>query len=164
MSRRLGVLISGRGSNLQSIIDAVADGRLNATIALVLSNRPEAAGLQRARQAGIEALTLAPRDYADRDTYDRAVAHALEARRVDVVCLAGFMRLVGTPLLDLHLSLRCSRRVNHDHTIDFDGHNYEIAPTLRKTVTLVHHPSRQFWILEHSPIDVWPTILGHFTL
>ena len=67
-------------------------------------------------------------------------------------------------LLDLHLSLRCSRRVNQDHTIDFDGHNYEIAPTLRKTVTLIHHPRRRFWILEHSPIEVWPTILGHFTL
>ena len=67
-------------------------------------------------------------------------------------------------LLDLHLSLRCSRRVNQDHSIDFDGHNYEIAPTLRKTVTLIHHPRRRFWILEHSPIEVWPTILGHFTL
>jgi hypothetical protein len=75
------------------------------------------------------------------------------------------MRLT-TPaaLLDLHFSLRCSRRVNHDHTIDFDGHNYEIAPTLRKTVTLVCHPLRRFCILEYPPKDVWPTILGHFTL
>ena len=77
----------------------------------------------------------------------------------------GRMRLTPpAALLDLHLSLRCSRRVNHDHTIDFDGHHYEIAPTLRKIVTLVHHPRRRFWILEHSPKDVWPTILGHFTL
>ncbi len=67
-------------------------------------------------------------------------------------------------LLDLHLSLRCSRRVNHDHSIDFDGHNYEIAPTLRKTVTLIHHHRLRFWILEHPPKDVWPTILGRFTL
>ena len=76
-------------------------------------------------------------------------------------------RLRPTPpasLLDLHLSLRCSRRVNHDHTIDFEGHNYQIASTLRKTVTIVHHPQRRFWILDHPPTDVWPTILGHFTL
>jgi hypothetical protein len=67
-------------------------------------------------------------------------------------------------LLDLHFSLRCSRRVNHDHTIDFEGQNYEIASTLRKTVTLVHHPLRRFWITELPPTDVWPTILAHFTL
>jgi hypothetical protein len=76
-------------------------------------------------------------------------------------------RIRPTPpatLLDLHLSLRTTRRVNHDHTIDFDGHNYEIAPTLRKTVTLAYHPHRCFWILEHPPKAIWPTILGHFTL
>ncbi len=76
-------------------------------------------------------------------------------------------RMRPTPpaaLLDLHLSLRCSRRFNHDHTIDFDGHNYEVAPTLRKTVTLIHHPRPRFWILEHPPKDVWPAISGHFTL
>ena len=67
-------------------------------------------------------------------------------------------------LLDLHLSLRCSRRINHDQTIDFEGHNYQIASTLRKTVTIVHHPQRRLWILEHPPTDVWPTILAHFTL
>ena len=67
-------------------------------------------------------------------------------------------------LLDLQLSRCCSRRVNHDHPIDFEGHNYRVAPTLRKTVTLVHHPRRRFWILEQPPKDVWPTISGHFTL
>ena len=67
-------------------------------------------------------------------------------------------------LLDLHLSLRCSRRVNNDHTIDFDGRNYEITPTLRKTVTLVLHPRLRFWVLELPPKDVWTPILGHFTL
>jgi phosphoribosylglycinamide formyltransferase 1 len=97
--RRLGVLISGRGSNLQSIIDAVREKRLDAEIAVVLSNRIEAAGLQRAREAGIETRCLSPRDYTGRDAYDRAVAAALHAHHVDVVCLAGFMRLVGPPLL-----------------------------------------------------------------
>ena len=68
-------------------------------------------------------------------------------------------------LLDLHISLRCSRRVNHDHTIDFDDRNYDITPpTLRKIVTLVHHPRLRFWVLELPPKDVWPPILGHFTL
>jgi phosphoribosylglycinamide formyltransferase-1 len=100
-SRRLiGILISGRGSNLQSILDAIASRRLDATVSLVLSNRADAPGLQRARDAGIEALHLNPRDYADRDAYDRAIAARLQACRVRVVCLAGFMRLVGQPLLD----------------------------------------------------------------
>ena len=94
------MLISGRGSNLQSIIDAVAGGRLTATIAVVISNRADAPGLLRAREAGIEALHLNPRGYADRDAYDRAIVDALTARRVDLMCLAGFMRLVGPPLLD----------------------------------------------------------------
>jgi phosphoribosylglycinamide formyltransferase-1 len=97
---RLGVLISGRGSNLQAIIDAVADGRVPATVAIVISNRADAAGLQRARDAGIETLSLDPREHADRDAYDSAIADALRARRVDLVCLAGFMRLVGPRLLE----------------------------------------------------------------
>lgn len=99
-SRSLGVLISGRGSNLQAIIDAIAARRLDATIAIVVSNRAGAEGLQRARNAGIEAVHLSPRDYPDRDAYDRAVADLLLARGVALVCLAGFMRLVGRPLLD----------------------------------------------------------------
>jgi phosphoribosylglycinamide formyltransferase-1 len=97
--RRLGVLISGRGSNLQSIIQAISQGRLEAQIAIVVSNRHEAAGLKRATEAGIETACLTPRDYAGRDAYDRALAATMEARGVDLVCLAGFMRLVGAPLL-----------------------------------------------------------------
>src|SRR4051812_34323852 len=97
---RLGVLISGRGSNLQSIIDAISAGELAASIAVVISNRADAQGLQRARDAGVEATSISPRDYADRDAYDRALVDLLLARRVSLVCLAGFMRLVGQPLLD----------------------------------------------------------------
>jgi phosphoribosylglycinamide formyltransferase-1 len=97
---RLGILISGRGSNLQSIIDAIRDGRLDATIAVVISNRDGIAGLRRAGDAGIEAIYLDPRDYADRDAYDRALADLLRQRQVDLVCLAGFMRLVRAPLLE----------------------------------------------------------------
>jgi phosphoribosylglycinamide formyltransferase 1 len=97
---RLGVLISGRGSNLQAIIDAVRTGSLDATIAIVISDRAGATGLRRATEAGIETHWLNPKDYPDRDGYDRALAGILTERRVDVVCLAGFMRLVGRPLLD----------------------------------------------------------------
>jgi phosphoribosylglycinamide formyltransferase-1 len=97
---RLGVLISGRGSNLQSIISAIADRRLDARIAAVVSNRADAPGLEHARAAGIETIHLNPRDYPTRDAYDQAIASALIACGVSLVCLAGFMRLVGRPLLD----------------------------------------------------------------
>jgi phosphoribosylglycinamide formyltransferase 1 len=100
MNRRLAVLISGRGSNLQSISDAIAGGTLDATIAVVVSNRADAAGLLRARAAGIETIVLSARDYADRVAYDRALADVLRSHGVGLVCLAGFMRLVGQPLLD----------------------------------------------------------------
>lgn len=100
MTRRLGVLISGRGSNLQSIIDATRRGELDATIAVVVSNRPDAAGLLRAREAGLQAVCLQQRDFDSRDAYDTAVADVLKAHGVELVCLAGFMRMVGAPLLE----------------------------------------------------------------
>lgn len=100
MNRRLGVLISGRGSNLQALIDATRDGRLDASIAVVISNRADAVGLERARRAGIEALCIDHRASPSRDEHDRAVARELSARGVGLVCLAGYMRLIGAPLLD----------------------------------------------------------------
>jgi phosphoribosylglycinamide formyltransferase 1 len=96
----IGVLISGRGSNLQALIDAIADGHLAARIAVVISNRPSAGGLARATAAGVETLVLDHRGFASRDEFDRAVASELLQRGVRLVCLAGFMRLVGAPLLD----------------------------------------------------------------
>lgn len=99
-NRRLGVLISGRGSNLQAIIDAISEGRLDATIAVVISNQTDAGGLERARRAGIETVTLSHRGWPSRDDYDRALVKELRARDVRVVCLAGFMRKVGAPLID----------------------------------------------------------------
>lgn len=100
MNRRLAVLISGRGSNLQAIIDAIGEGRLDAELAVVISNRADAAGLDRARDAGIETLYISHRAFARRDDFDRALVEALRARRVGLVCLAGFMRLVGAPMLE----------------------------------------------------------------
>ena len=99
MNRRLGVLISGRGSNLQSLIDAIARRELDATIAIVVSNRSDAQGLIRARDAQIETAVVRPADYPSREGYDAALARLLLARDVGLVCLAGFMRLIGAPLL-----------------------------------------------------------------
>ena len=99
MPPSIGVLISGRGSNLQAIIDAVAGGRLDARIAVVISNRPEAAGLERARRAGIETLVLSHKAYPDRIGYDRVLASTLKERGVTLVCLAGFMRLLSADFI-----------------------------------------------------------------
>ncbi len=100
MKPAVGVLISGRGSNLQALIDAITDGTLDARIAVVISNRADAGGLERARAARIESLVIDHRSFAPRAEFDAAVARELQARAVDVVCLAGFMRLIGAPLLE----------------------------------------------------------------
>ena len=99
-TRRLGVLISGRGSNLQAIIEAIAEQRLDAAIAVVISNREDAKGLARAREAGIETLVLSHAGYARRADYDRLLVKELKQRGVRLVCLAGFMRLLGQEFVD----------------------------------------------------------------
>jgi phosphoribosylglycinamide formyltransferase-1 len=93
---RVAVLISGSGTNLQAFIDAVAAGTLDVEIAVVLSNRPDAYGLTRARNAGIPTECLRHGDYADRESFDRAMAETLEGYRVDLVILAGFMRILSS--------------------------------------------------------------------
>ena len=112
-NRTLAILISGRGSNLQAIVQAIADGRLDARIAVVISNRADAAGLQRAREAGLETLWVSHRDFATREDYDRRLVEELRARNVGLVCLAGFMRLLSpvfigaypNAILNIHPSL-----------------------------------------------------------
>ena len=99
-ARRIAVLISGRGSNLRALIDATQAGRLDATIAAVISNLPEAPGLAHARRAGLDTLVIGHRGWPARDEYDRALVRELQARHVELVCLAGFMRVLGTPMLD----------------------------------------------------------------
>jgi phosphoribosylglycinamide formyltransferase-1 len=99
-SGRLGVLISGRGSNLQAIIDAITQGRLDATIAVVVSNRADAGGLERARRAGIETVVLDHRGFGSRDAYDRKLVTELRRREVELVCLAGFMRLLSATFVE----------------------------------------------------------------
>ena len=96
---RLGVLISGSGTNLQAIIDRIADGSLNAAIELVVSSRPSAYGLKRAEAAGLQTLTLSKEIYADPEQADEIIAAELRARDVDYVIIAGYMRKVHDPIL-----------------------------------------------------------------
>lgn len=95
----LGVLVSGRGSNLQAVIDAIETGALLAKIVLVLSDNPESYGLQRALDKGIPAQYIDPRCFASRENYDLELSKLLRAKGADTVLLAGYMRLVTNELL-----------------------------------------------------------------
>jgi phosphoribosylglycinamide formyltransferase-1 len=98
---RVAVLVSGRGSNLQALLDAEARGELApAEIALVLSNQPNAAALERARGAGKTTLVLDHRDFAGREEFDQAMLERLAEHRVDAVVLAGFMRILSSRFID----------------------------------------------------------------
>ena len=109
---RLGILLSGRGSNFKAIADNIACGRLQAEIAAVISNRQDAPGLEVARLRGLPALCI-PSKGVPREAYDRRVAEELRARNVELICLAGFMRLLSAEfcrafplrILNIHPSL-----------------------------------------------------------
>lgn len=96
---KIGVLISGSGTNLQALIDRIAAGELNASIELVVSSRPSAKGLQRAEKAGIQTLTLSKEIYADPIAADEVIAHELLEHGCEYVIMAGYMRMVHAPLL-----------------------------------------------------------------
>lgn len=100
MSLKLGVLISGSGTNLQALIDCIDNGSLDATIELVVSSRPSAQGLKRAEAVGIQTLTLSKEIYADPLTADMVIASELKRMGVDYVVMAGYMRKVGMALLE----------------------------------------------------------------
>ncbi len=110
--KKLGILLSGRGSNFEAIADQVASGRIPAQIAAVISNRPEARGLEMARERGLNAV-LIPSRGLDRETYDRLLLGELKKYPVDLVCLAGYMRLLSAMfvrefpmrILNIHPSL-----------------------------------------------------------
>jgi len=91
----LGVLASGRGSNLQAILDACARPGFPARVAVVISDRERAVALERARAAGVDALWLNPKDFGDREAYDAALVRELDARGVGLVCQAGWMRILS---------------------------------------------------------------------
>ena len=99
---KLAVLASGRGSNLQAIIDAIENGKLNAVLAVVISNKPEAAALARARKHGAPAVFLDPKATPDRDAYDAAILECLRKHDVGLVALAGYMKIVTRILIDAY--------------------------------------------------------------
>ncbi len=123
MKRRVAVLISGGGSNLQALLDAAQAPDYPAEIVLVLSNKAEAFGLQRAANAGVPTVVVSHGEYANRESYDRAVQVLLEAYDVELVCLAGFMRLLSPwfvqewhdRMLNIHPSLLPSFKGLHTH-------------------------------------------------
>lgn len=110
---RIAVLISGAGSNLQALIDAAREQDYPAEITLVISNNPDAFGLTRARDAGIETLVIAHTDYPSREAFDNAIHAAILLRNIELICLAGFMRVLSEDfvtawrgrLLNIHPSL-----------------------------------------------------------
>ncbi|MEG6617288.1 phosphoribosylglycinamide formyltransferase [Peptococcaceae bacterium 1198_IL3148] len=95
----LGVLASGRGSNLQSIIDACEQGDLGAEVKVVISDKQAAYALERAKQHGIDAYYINVKDYPDKTSYEQRIVELLQQYQVQLVCLAGYMRLVGTTML-----------------------------------------------------------------
>ena len=96
----LGVLVSGTGTNLQAILDAIDDGRLDARIRVVISNKPDALALERARTRGVATLVISHKAYPTREAFDAALVAALREHGVDWVVLAGFMRLLTRTMLD----------------------------------------------------------------
>ena len=135
MNKRIGVLLSGRGSNFEALAESVSTGRIpNAEIALVISNEPEALGLQRAAARGIPARMI-PSKGLQREAYDRQVAALLGEHKVDLICLAGYMRLLSPyfvaafpqKILNIHPSLLPSfpgleaQRQALEHGVKFAG-------------------------------------------
>src|SRR5882672_7575444 len=99
---RIGILISGRGSNMVALADAVRDGRIaNAEIAIVISDQPNAAGLVKAKELGIETLVVERRG-RPRAEHDREVVAALQSRQIDLICLAGYMRVLSGDFIEAY--------------------------------------------------------------
>ncbi|WP_145980968.1 phosphoribosylglycinamide formyltransferase [Magnetospirillum sp. ME-1] len=121
--KKVGVLVSGRGSNLQALLDACADPSFPAEIALVISNVPGVYALERAEKAGVPTLTIPHKGFASREAFDAEMDKALRAAGIEIVCLAGFMRLLSTPfaegwrgrMINIHPALLPSFKGLHTH-------------------------------------------------
>lgn len=157
--KRIAVLLSGRGSNFEAIADAVADGRIpDAEIALVVSNRENAPGVEKARQRGLEAVVI-PSKGRQREEYDREVVTRLKEKKIDLVCLAGFMRLLSpyfvgefrNRILNIHPALLPSfpglegQKQALDYGVKFSGcsvhfvdENLDAGPIVLQAVVPVH--------------------------
>ncbi|MGF1606738.1 MAG: phosphoribosylglycinamide formyltransferase [Rhodothalassiaceae bacterium] len=157
--RRVAVLVSGRGSNLQALIDAAKAPDYPAEIICVISNRPQAYALRRADEAGLEPLVLDHKAFADRDQFEEALQAALKERRIDLVCLAGFMRLLNAEfvakwrdrMLNIHPSLLPAFKGLHTHervleegvrftgaTVHFVRPEMDSGPIIAQSVVAVH--------------------------
>jgi len=131
--KRLAVLISGQGRNLQALLDASAAENLPARIVCVVSNRSAVGGLERAREAGVATEVVSHADYLDRERFDRALAAALERHQPDIVALAGFMRVLGNEfirrfhgrMVNIHPSLLPKHRGLHTHRRVLEGGDAE---------------------------------------
>jgi phosphoribosylglycinamide formyltransferase-1 len=97
---RLGILVSGRGTNLQAIIDSIEKEELPATISLVISNRIDAPALKRCASHGIKSKFLSPKDFSNKDDFDKAIAKLFLENNVDLICLAGYMRILGKSFIN----------------------------------------------------------------
>lgn len=150
---RVGVLVSGRGSNLQALLDASATSDYPAEVVVVLSDRERAAALERARAANVEALFVNPKDFGDREAFDLALVRELTARRVGLVCNAGFMRILSPA-----------------YTRAFAGRAMNIHPSLLPAFPGLHaqrqaldHGAKVSGATVHfvddSPVDTGPIIL-----
>jgi phosphoribosylglycinamide formyltransferase-1 len=121
--KKVGVLVSGRGSNLQALLDACADPSYPAGIVLVISNVPGVYALERAEKAGVPTLTIPHKGFPSREAFDAEMDKALRAAGVEIVCLAGFMRLLSTPfaegwrgrMINIHPALLPSFKGLHTH-------------------------------------------------
>jgi phosphoribosylglycinamide formyltransferase-1 len=156
--KRLGILLSGRGSNFIAIADAIAAGRLDAEIAVVISNRADAPGIAAARERGLNAVTL-PSKGLEREEYDARLAAALDPAGVDLICLAGYMRLLSPSfirrypqrILNIHPSLLPAFPGLHAHrdalahgvkvsgcTVHFVDEGLDSGPIVRQAAVPVH--------------------------
>ncbi len=103
MNKKIAVLISGRGSNLQALIDACADANYPADIKLIISNNPDVQGLEKARKAGIKSVVVNHRDYSSKPEFEAAMHNELVAHGIELACLAGFMRILSAEFVNLWL-------------------------------------------------------------
>lgn len=142
MKKKVAVLISGSGSNLQALIDACAAPDFPAHIALVLSNKEDAYGLTRARSAGLKTKTISHKDFDSREAFDSAIDNILVAHEVEIICLAGFMRVL-TPgfvqkwsgrMINIHPSLLPKYKGLHTHQRAIEAGDSEAGCTVHWVV------------------------------
>ena len=157
--KRLVILISGRGSNMAAVIDAVNGGKIEATIGAVISNRHDAAGLELAARAGIPATVISHRDFVDRDAFERALGAAIDARSPDLIVLAGFMRILSPAfvaryagrMLNIHPSLLPAYP-------GIDTHRRALADGVRLHGCTVHFVTDD---VDHGPIVAQGAVTVH---